>query len=280
MHPSVTDRLPRRAVLTSKAGWIKHQNNVQNSPAMGWISLRGCRTYSVLWDWKQIFWVYSVTGWRTFWFQREMHMFITWDKTSLFRACVKLDPRVLRLFCQRLVTWRDSGTMEWKCARISDAKQQVVTGNSQSEKYVLFDFPRVSPGNQPLTKKPEDSGIEIVPGWRFRLQLLTVTIFHTIKEVFDILKRCRQTVYSQGEGQVSSLCNCIRGFHSQIGSHWWRKLKFKSDLFVFFIRAPDPSKLLESVPDLRLPLVEKVFPFFRKLWNGVNECLVWGLFSL
>ena len=26
---------------------------------------------------------------------------------------------------------------------------------------ILFDFPRVSSGNQPLTKKPEDSGIKI-----------------------------------------------------------------------------------------------------------------------
>ena len=30
----------------------------------------------------------------------------------------------------------------------------------QKKKNVLFDFPRVSPGDQPLTKKPDDSGIE------------------------------------------------------------------------------------------------------------------------
>ena len=52
--------------------------------------------------------------------------------------------------------------MEWKCTGISGAKQKVVTRNSQSIKvYILFEFLRVSPGDQPLTKKPEDYGIEI-----------------------------------------------------------------------------------------------------------------------
>ena len=44
-----------------------------------------------------------------------------------------------------------------------------LTQNSRSlhetanqKKDILFDFPRVSPGDQPLTKKPEDSRIEIV----------------------------------------------------------------------------------------------------------------------
>ena len=32
---------------------------------------------------------------------------------------------------------------------------------ANQEKEILFHFPRVSPGDQPLTKKPEDSGIEI-----------------------------------------------------------------------------------------------------------------------
>ena len=34
-------------------------------------------------------------------------------------------------------------------------------GTASQEKHILFDFPRVSPGDQPLTKRPEDSGIEI-----------------------------------------------------------------------------------------------------------------------
>ena len=32
---------------------------------------------------------------------------------------------------------------------------------ANQKKDILFDFPSLSPGNQPLTKKPEDSGIEI-----------------------------------------------------------------------------------------------------------------------
>lgn len=46
-----------------------------------------------------------------------------------------LDPGVLRLFCQQVVAWSDSGE-QFRCLRFS-------------------------PGAQPLIKKPEDSGIEI-----------------------------------------------------------------------------------------------------------------------
>ena len=78
-----------------------------------------------------------------------------------FRNVTNLDPTVLKLFCQRLVAWRDPAKMEWKCARISGTRQRVVTRNSQSKKDILFEFPRVSPGDQPLTKMSEDAAIEI-----------------------------------------------------------------------------------------------------------------------
>ena len=53
-----------------------------------------------------------------------------------------LDLRVLRLFCQRLVAWRDPG--------------KIRNGTAPIKKDILFEFPRVSLCDQPLTKKPEN----------------------------------------------------------------------------------------------------------------------------
>jgi len=36
-----------------------------------------------------------------------------------------------------------------------------VTVNSQSKNHIFFHYPRVFPGDHPLTKKPEDSAYEI-----------------------------------------------------------------------------------------------------------------------
>ena len=51
----------------------------------------------------------------------------------------------------------------------SQSRQAFLSANrplhetANQKKDVLFEFPSVSPGDQPLTKKPEDSEIEIVP---------------------------------------------------------------------------------------------------------------------
>ena len=42
--------------------------------------------------------------------------------------------------------------------RISAVKQWKLLRGSQSKKNVFFDFSRVSPGDQPLAKEPDDSG--------------------------------------------------------------------------------------------------------------------------
>ena len=73
-----------------------------------------------------------------------------------------LVPRVLRLFGQRLVTRRDSGELEFYYHRISPVKQWKPLKSSQSKHLNFCGVPRVSPGAHPLTKKPEDSGYEIV----------------------------------------------------------------------------------------------------------------------
>ena len=61
-----------------------------------------------------------------------------------FKAHTNLVPRVLRLFGQQLVARRDS----------EDSKQVIFLD-------WLPQFPRVSPGDRPLEKEPEDSEYEI-----------------------------------------------------------------------------------------------------------------------
>ena len=51
--------------------------------------------------------------------------------------------------------------MESKCATFLAHNNKPLHETSNQKKDILFDFPRVSPGDQPLTKKPEDSGFEI-----------------------------------------------------------------------------------------------------------------------
>ena len=61
-----------------------------------------------------------------------------------------------------LLFGRDSGILELYYRRISAVKQCKPLQGSQS--IIFFEFSRVSPGAHPLTKKPEDSGYEIVLG--------------------------------------------------------------------------------------------------------------------
>ena len=61
-----------------------------------------------------------------------------------------------------MVTRRDSGVVEFYYRRISAVKQWKPLRCSQSKNLNFFEFSRVSPGAHPLTKKPEDSGYEIV----------------------------------------------------------------------------------------------------------------------
>ena len=72
-----------------------------------------------------------------------------------------LVPRVLWLFGQRVGASRDSGVLEFSYRKISAVKQWKSLQGSQSKNLIFFEFPRVSTGAHPLTKKPEDSGYEI-----------------------------------------------------------------------------------------------------------------------
>ena len=72
-----------------------------------------------------------------------------------------LVPRVLWLFGQRVGASRDSGVLEFSYRKISAVKQWKSLQGSQSKNLDFFEFPRVSTGAHPLTKKPEDSGYEI-----------------------------------------------------------------------------------------------------------------------
>ena len=67
-----------------------------------------------------------------------------------------LAPRILRFFGQGLVARRDWGTGLLVLKDFCGKTMQAVTRQP-----ILFEFPRVSPGNQPLAKEPEDSGHEI-----------------------------------------------------------------------------------------------------------------------
>ena len=55
----------------------------------------------------------------------------------------------------------DSGVLEFSYRKISAVKQWKSLQGSQSNNLDFFEFPRVSTGAHPLTKKPEDSGYEI-----------------------------------------------------------------------------------------------------------------------
>ena len=82
----------------------------------------------------------------------------------LYRTWYNLVHRVLWLFGQRMGASRDSGVLEFCYRNISAVKQWKSLQGSQSKNLNFFEFPRVSTGAHPLTKKPEDSGYEIVPG--------------------------------------------------------------------------------------------------------------------
>ena len=87
---------------------------------------------------------------------------------SFIVASPDLALRILRFFGQRVAAWRDFGEPEFFHRRISAVQMQVkgraVMGKPimNRRKFFFFDFPRVSPGDQPLTIEPEDSGYEIV----------------------------------------------------------------------------------------------------------------------
>ena len=61
-------------------------------------------------------------------------------------------------FGQWLVAKRDFGVhvLQFYYRKISVAKQCKPLWGSQSEKFFFFKFSRVSPGDQPLAKEPED----------------------------------------------------------------------------------------------------------------------------
>ena len=85
-----------------------------------------------------------------------------------------LVPRVLWLFSQRVGASRDSGVLEFSYRKISAVKQWKSLQGRQSKNFDFFEFPRVSTGAHPLTKKPEDSGTRLIrprregSTWTFR----------------------------------------------------------------------------------------------------------------
>ena len=85
---------------------------------------------------------------------------VAMDTPFLVPDC-NLVPRVLWLFGQRMGASRDSGVLEFCYRKISAVKQWKSLQGSQSKNLNFFEFPRVSTGAHPLTKKPEDSGYEI-----------------------------------------------------------------------------------------------------------------------
>ena len=68
---------------------------------------------------------------------------------------------VRRLFDQRLVARRDSLELELYVNFWLAAPLQLASFYRRNHSVMKFQFPRVSPGNQPLAKEPEDSGYEI-----------------------------------------------------------------------------------------------------------------------
>ena len=88
--------------------------------------------------------------------------FAFWEILKVFdKGYPNLVPRVLWLFGQRVGASRDSGVLEFSYRKISAVKQWKSLQGSQSKNLDFFEFPRVSTGAHPLTKKPEDSGYEI-----------------------------------------------------------------------------------------------------------------------
>ena len=67
-------------------------------------------------------------------------------------------------------------------------------GHRQSKKDILFEFPRVSPGDQTQTKKPEDSGIEI--GERGLSCAFTITFTVLSGKLLLIIKYCSRASLS------------------------------------------------------------------------------------
>ena len=71
----------------------------------------------------------------------------------------KLDPRVLRLFLSAVGHLDPPGETlgQWNESAPGFLAQnnRSLHGTANQNKHILFDFPRVSPGDQPMVKKPE-----------------------------------------------------------------------------------------------------------------------------
>ena len=73
-----------------------------------------------------------------------------------------LDPRVLGLFF--VSSWSPGEILgQWNESALGCLAQhnRSLHESANEKKDILFDFSRVSPGDQPLPKEPENSGIEI-----------------------------------------------------------------------------------------------------------------------
>ena len=79
----------------------------------------------------------------------------------MIEPVTSLVPRVLRLFGLRVVARRDSGEFEKSHFFIGFPVTAFIVLPLKSRGNKIPVLPRVSPGNQPLAKEPEDSGYEI-----------------------------------------------------------------------------------------------------------------------
>ena len=79
------------------------------------------------------------------------------------RSWINFNPRVPTLFCQRLVAWRDSDNLGMEVRQ--DFWGTTIGRYTKQPIKKRFEFPRVSLGDQPLTKKPGDTGIETGHEW-------------------------------------------------------------------------------------------------------------------
>ena len=126
---------------------------------------------------------------------------------KILSRLANLVPRVLRLFGQRFVARRDSGELEFYYRRISAVKQCKLLQGSQSKYLIFFEFSRVSPGAHPLTKKPEDSGYEIVTWLEKSIKI--ISSLNESKKKNDFICIYSKTITMQDREMWKDVCTFI-----------------------------------------------------------------------
>ena len=163
-----------------------------------------------------------------------------------------LVPRVLWLFGQRIGASRDSGVLEFCYRKISAVKQWKSLQGSQSKNLNFFEFPRVSTGAYPLTKKPKDSGYEIGGLWVRDWSLPRIT-------------QNRSSLRTGSQvGSEPSMPSSVWGRNRKEGSmpghsKWKSRIKrmFTGSLPSFL--APRPSSAYSTFATVRFPIRQTDF---------------------